>query len=260
MPRDVISLPPPHNLSQRQGRILLFHSPLLGAGAGLGLDLCDLPAGRRPVRSDVHGELAQTDAEQLQQPRLPRVEQVALLADGVALAAAVLLADHDLAADHARGHAQPAELGLDGVAHGDVVLGGHLAARAHDLAGRDGDGARGVGAGARKVGEVERREVVEHGLGLAVGEQQADGARDVLVEAVDVVQDGLLGRLAQGAGHEGGLSEEDAVSGFSVSMIAHIHFAPRREAGSYRESDSSCRTSWMCVFRMFSTLMMKTYW
>lgn len=168
------------------------------------------------------GELGQADAEQLEQAGLAGVEGLALLADGIApVAGPVLLADDDLAAHHARRHAEPAQLRLNRVAQGDVVLGGDLAARRHDVAGRNPERAGRDGAGAGKVGKVERGQVRQHGFRVPVGQEQAHGAVHVRRQLLDVVQDGLLGGLAQGAGHEGCLAEEDAGNtklawGFSI--------------------------------------------
>ena len=203
-----------HSINGRSSGGLLA---ALGLFPGLGrrhVELRHLARRRAPVGHQLDLELAEADAEELEQPRLPRVEDLALLADGVPFARLARLVgpEHDLALDHARRHAEPAELGLQGVRHGHVVLGGDLASRGVDDAGGHGEGAGRLGAGARKVDLGERLEVGGDLGGVAVGEEQADGARQVGRQLLDAVGLGLLGRGAEGAGGELGLAEEEAVA------------------------------------------------
>lgn len=91
------------------------------------------------------------------------------------------------------------------------MLGGDLATGAEEGTRGDGDGARGDGAGAGEIDLCQVDEVVLDLLGVAVGEDQADGAGEVLGELVEPVGLGVLGGGAEGAGGELGLAEEDAV-------------------------------------------------
>lgn len=190
--------------------VILLH--LLSTSLTRLLQLSNLPARRAPVGQQLNAELAQADAEQLQQPRLPRIQRLALLADNVVVALAGLVAEADLALDHAGGHAKAAELGLERVGDGHVVLGGDLATGRVQGTGGDGDGSGGDRAGARKVDLCQVDEVVLDFRGVAVGEDEADGAGQVLGELVEPVGLGVLGGGAEGAGGELGLAEEDAVA------------------------------------------------
>lgn len=114
------------SLSAHSCHALVVLSFLLDTVHGGGIYLCNLAGRRTPVpapslviaqgtkrssqamgysRNNLDAELAEADAEELQQPRLARVQDVALLADDVALAGAALVAEDDLALDHAGGDA-----------------------------------------------------------------------------------------------------------------------------------------------------------
>lgn len=140
------------------------------------LDLGDLGGGRAPVGEGANAELGHADAKELQKPRLAGIEDIALAADDVA---ALLLVggvvggvlEDDAALDHARGDAEAAQLGLDGVAHGHVVLGGDLAGGGHDGTPRDDEGPRRRDAGAREVHLAEGAEVRQERGRVAVREE-----------------------------------------------------------------------------------------
>lgn len=182
---------------------------------GVRVDLGDLAGGGGPVGEHVDAELGHADAEELEEPRLAGVEDVAGAADAVAarvvgVGAVGGFAEDDAAFHHAGGDAEAAELGLEGVAEGHVVLGGDLAGRGHDDAAGHDEVAGRDGAGAREVGAAEVREVgLQRGRG-PVREEEADGALEVRRQLVDVVRLALLGRVAERAGHELGLAEEEA--------------------------------------------------
>lgn len=129
----------------------------------------------------------------------------------MALAGAILLAEDDLALDHARGDTEAAQLGLQGMAQGHVVLGGYLAARAVDVAGGDGEAAGRDGAGARKVGRRHVGQVLLQRRRVPVSQQQAHVARHVLGQLVQAIGGSLFGGATQRPGHQGSLAEEYAV-------------------------------------------------
>lgn len=156
-------------------------------------------------------ELAQALIKKLQQPRLPRVEDLSLLADGIPLAPANLIPQDDFPPDHARGHAEAPQLGLDGVAQRHVVLGGDGPARGVDDARGDDEVARGDGARAREVDGGEGPEVGCYLGGGPAREEQRHVARQVGAQLVDAFRGGVLGVLAQRAGHELRLAEEESV-------------------------------------------------
>lgn len=189
----------------------MFHSlSILNAVHGRRVDLRDLARGRAPVSQDLDLELAQAHVKHLEQPRLSRVEDLALLADDIRLALAVLVAEDNLALDHARGDTQAAQLGLEGVLERNVVLGGDLAGGGVDDARGDGEAAGGDGAGARKVDERQVVKVFQDRLDGAVGQDQADVAAQVLGQALDAGRDGLFRGLAEGLGHELCLAKEES--------------------------------------------------
>lgn len=204
------------------------------------------------IRQNLDLELAQAHVKHLEQSRLAGVEDVALLADDVGLALAVLVAEDDAAFDHARGDAEPAQLRLQGVLEGDVVLGGDLAGGGVDDARGDAEGAGRGDAGARKVDEREAVKVGQDGLGGAVGEDEADVARQQPREALDAGCDGILGSLTQRLGHELGLAKEEskkvgrmlALSWVLVLSCAAMaaRESERSEGRAYLLSDSSRRT------------------
>lgn len=187
-------------------------------------------------------ELGHADAEELQEARLAGIEDVAGAADDVAPLLVVGgavggLLEHDLALDHARGDAEAAQLGLDGVAHGDVVLGGDLAAGGHDDAARDDELAGGGDAGAREVHLAQLAEVGEEGGRGAVREEEAHGALEVGRQLVEVVGLAVFGGVAQGARHELRLAEEEAEGPLLVcERVGWV-------GATYRLSESSWRTS-----------------
>lgn len=188
---------------------------------GVRSDLGDLGGGGGPVGEHADAELGHADAEELEEAGLAGVEDVAGAADDVAArvfprGAVGGVAEHDLALDHARGHAEAAQLGLEGVAEGHVVLGGHLAGRGHDHAPGHDELARRDRARAREVHLAEIREVRLQRRRGPVREQQAHGPLEVRRQRVDVVGLALLGRVAERAGHELGLAEEEAVIGVRV--------------------------------------------
>lgn len=107
------------------------------------------------------------------------------------------------------------------------MLGGDLAGGGVDDAGGDGEGPVGGDAGAGKVDLCQALKVLEDGLGGAVGEQQADGAGEVLGQVLDARGDGLGGGLAEGLAHELGLAEEEAAVGEVAAdvlevVVAHV--------------------------------------
>ena len=118
---------------------------------------------------------------------------------------------------------------------GDVVVGVDGAAGAVDDAGGHGEGAGGGDAGAGEVNGGQGVEVGGDGCGLAVGEEQADGAGQVPRQDVDTVGLGFFGRCTQGARCELGLAEEDSwwwgpLVFLSISLLSFVFpsFPPRK--------------------------------
>lgn len=180
--------------------------------AGVGVDDLDLAGGGGPVGAHGDGELAEANAEELEQTGLAGVEDVAGAADlvGGGAGAAVLLAEHDLAAHHARGHAEAAQLGLERVAERHVVGGRHLAARRHDGALGDREGPRRRRARPRKVGRRHRRQLRQHPRRLPVRQQQARRPVQVPRQLMQALGRAVLGRPPQRPRHERRLAEEDS--------------------------------------------------
>lgn len=158
---------------------------------------------------------------------MPAVQNIALLANCVAFSFTALFAKDHLAFDQTRRHAQLSQLRLDTVFQRNVVVLGHLAARGIDNARGDGEGPRGRDASTGKVHVVQLLEIVNDGLGGAVRQQHANIAGEVARELLDTRRDGLLGRLAEGLGHELRLAEEDAAVAELVAdvlevVVAHV--------------------------------------
>lgn len=130
----------------------------------------------KSLRNKLDLELAQADTEHLEESGLSGVKNIAFFADGVVLALAVLVAQNNLALDHADGDIESAQLRLKGVLNRDVVLSGDLAGGRVDNARGDLEGAGGNNAGAGKVNEGEVVEVFLDVLNRSVGEDQADVA------------------------------------------------------------------------------------
>lgn len=147
------------------------------------------------LRDHADLELAHTRIKQLQQPCLPRVENLTLLADHIPLTTLTRLipTKDNLALDHARRHTESPQFGLDGMTEGDIMFGRDgTTGRIDDTGGDDEITGRG-GAGAGEIDGGKRGKVLRDGLGGPVGKQEGHVTGEVFVEGVDAVGDGVLG-------------------------------------------------------------------
>ncbi|KAI6772665.1 hypothetical protein HG530_003623 [Fusarium avenaceum] len=155
-----------------------------------------------------------------------KVRDVAVLAHNVVLTLSSLVTKNDTTLDHAGRDSKTAQLRLDAVLEGNVVLGRNLTGGSVDNTGGDREVAGGHGAGAGKVDGSEVLKVGEDLFGRAVGQDQADGASQVTAEALNSRGDGLLGGLAKSLDHELCLSEEESMrrltSHVLEMVVAHV--------------------------------------
>ena len=179
------------------------------------IDNGDLAGRGAPIRPNGDAELAHADAEQLQEPRLAGIEDVALAADDEALGPVGVAGlgprlQHDPALDHAGGDVQPPQLRLQRVAERHVVLGRHLAPRAVHRPPRDRERPRRHRPRPREVHLAlrERPQVRHDGRRVPVREEQPYGPLHEARQPVRVLREAIFRVVAEGAGHEFGFAEE----------------------------------------------------
>nr|POF13741.1 hypothetical protein CFP56_02765 [Quercus suber] len=178
------------------------------------LDLRDLLRPGTPVGQDLHLELRHDDPEQLQQRRLVTVHLLALFTYHV------LLTQHHFALLQLGRHSPLPHRDLERMRQRHIVLDRLLAARGVHHAGWHRDRPRRAHPGSREIHLRVAGEVLEHDAGVAVGEEQADAAGEEPVQLAEARRVFILGRGAEGLGHDLGLAEEQpAVGG---ELLAHV--------------------------------------